>query len=603
MSFPDYLPLTTPRGVSATYATAAQDLFGRWSAWAPAVFQAEAEPPVTPSILSVELDASTGALTIDFAWDWSDRSPEFIELIGAWQDQRNVPLLTTRLTFAGAAKPTVRPASTTAPGGRSADPQVIPLSIPFDPNRKQDQPPRRAHDWGAPQDRDPAQPQTRLYRLTTTVPVNFAGKHWRDFATQARGQAHLHYQVDAHWNESPLSPARLTRVYDPAPPPPPRVPEAPQWATLPDGAGVSRALLQWQSDPSVAGYVLYQATETALLAAHDPPMPGPDTSQAFTDRLTVLRGLDFTDPHICAQFRREREDLIPPAGPTTTYEVDLPRGSRILHMWAVTAMGHNQKESAFPTRSKEFIAVAAPTLSVPPTPFLRAELDVQADRTVIRVQPTLPTGSTVSKIEIYRTVSDTAPFSADAMGLPLATLDAAHPPLEFLDTQATPGWRPIWYRAVAWSADDNPRGLVGARSRNSAPLRVLLPPTTPPQVTDLKANEPGSSNTEILVTWASDAPAVKTTHGSHYAALEARDTKGVPLVRLTNRLDAIPAFDRLEELPPASPGDRRIVRIGTPAKYRLYAWVPRSRHEAVNITVKMIDPQGRITSVTANVPP
>ena len=42
--------------------------------------------------------------------------------------------------------------------------------------------------FGAAQDRDPAEPDLRFYRLTATVPLTFGGQRQRTFQVQARGR-------------------------------------------------------------------------------------------------------------------------------------------------------------------------------------------------------------------------------------------------------------------------------------------------------------------------------------------------------------------------------------------------------------------------------
>lgn len=563
-----------PLRLDCTYTAAAQDIFGRWSAWDTVAFQGANEPPQAPAILAVDLEPS-GAVTVDFAWDWSDRSPEFMELIGAYEDDPGSRLFTARLQFGGAAQPAL------------AGLQVVPL----DPNRVP------AAGWGAAQDRSRAEPEVRFYRLSTTVPLNFAGRPWRVFQVQARGQCHAHQIFIPGWNVSPFGPPISTRVYDPVPPPPPVVPEAPQWASLRDVAGVSRAVLSWPGDPNVAGYLLYEATETTLLAALG--LPGPDTSQPFTDRLAVLRAADL--PALRAAFRRVQKELILSGVPTTSFEVALPRGSTVMHFYAVTAMSHNQVESPWPANSKGFIAVAVPRLAAPVAPSLEANAEAEAAPPVVNLR--LGLGPAVSQVELYRIANDKLAASADTMGAPITTLNAAGPELTFADTTVTPGWRRVWYRAVAWSARDDLRGLVEARSPASAAVSVLLPPQAAPDAADLKVNEPGSSDTEALVSWTSHAPVAVTPLGSHDAVLEARDAAGGLIVRLAGRLDALPAFNSRPDLPAANPADRRIARVGAPGSYRLYAWLPRpAADQAFHITVKMIDPLGRIGSATADVP-
>jgi len=356
-----------PLPAQCTYAVAAQDIFGRFTPWQTAPYESKDELPQAPAILSVQLDLA-GALTVDFSWDWSDRSPEFMELAGFFEDDPTNQLLSTKLEFGGQAKP------------KTGSFQVVPL---LDVIEVTDAGPREKRAsvaaFGAAQDRNPDEPDVRFYRLTATVPLTFGGKPKRTCQVHTRGQCHAHHVVGVAQRPIPHPDLKVSdfgllssaTVFDPVPPPPPTVPEAPQWASLPDVARVSRTVLSWKTSSGVKGYALYEATETTLLAALG--LPGPDTSRPFTDRLAVLRAANL--PALRSVFRRVQEALIPPAAPNTTFEVALPRGSSVMHFYAVTAMSPNQQESDWPPNSKQFIAVAAPRLAVPSAPAMDAEPD------------------------------------------------------------------------------------------------------------------------------------------------------------------------------------------------------------------------------------
>lgn len=571
--------IASPQGLKCSYAVAAQDIFGRWSPWTTTFFQGPDEPPQSPSVLSVNLDPS-GAAVIDFSWDWSNRSPEFIELISAYEDAPGSRLFTARLQFGGYEQP------------KSNGFEVIPL----DSKRE------LAAGWGGAQDTNPSEPEVRFYRLSVTIPIHFAGQRYRFFQVQARGQCHNHHISIPDWNISPFSQPVGTAIYDPAPPPPPAVPEVPQWASLSDITGVSRAQLRWSGDSSIAGFALYEATETTLLAALG--LPGPDTSKPFTDRLAVLRAANLSA--LRSAFRRVRKELIPATTPQTVYEVALPRGSTVIHFYAVTAMSHNQVESSWPDNSKKFIAVAAPQLAVPAAPSLELEAapvpkTVQASANLhIR----LGHGVAAEKVELYRAANEKLAANVDSMGPPIATLQVAGPEISFTDNTLTSGWRCVWYRAVAWSARDDQRGVIEARSPASSAVSLLLTPNSPPEVIDLRVNESGSSNSEVWISWTSHAPVTVTPLGPHNIVLETCDTAGVTTTRMKERLDAVTAVDNLSDLPPVEPGGCAIFRVGEAGSYRMYAYVPRpAADQAFSVAVKIIDPLGRIGRASANVPP
>jgi hypothetical protein len=564
-----------PMAYEHVYGVAAQDVFGRWSPWSTVAFEADAEAPQTPSILAVALDGS-GVLTVDFGWDWSDRTPELVELTAAYSHDPGSPVLSAVARFGGDAEPSVTGA------------EIVPLDHAREP----------LVSWGAAQDPDPSEPGTRYYRLTAEVFLDFGGERWRELEVRACGQCHLHERFIPGWNIGPFGPPSRTRVYDPGPPRPPAVPEAPQWASLPDAAGVSRARLSWPGDPHVAGYALYEATETSLLAALG--LPGPDPARSLVDRLATLRGQDL--PRHRSAFRRVQKELIPPGAP---YEVSLPRGSTVLHLYAVTAVSRNQVESAWPSSGQGFIAVAAPRLAVPSAPILEAFEDTDPETIgpppVVQVRVRAAGGPAVELIELYRIADDGLAADVDTMGAPIVALAGAQ--ATFFDHVGY-GWHRVWYRAVAWSVRDDLQGVVEARSRPSAPVSVLIPPPGAPRVTDLRVNEPGSTATDALISWTTSAPIGGTAIGAHAVVAEARANAGAPASSRTEaQLDALPAVASAAELPAPDPAAPRIVRVGPAGAFRLYAWLPRpAAGQAFAATVKVIDPLGRVGRLDAGVP-
>lgn len=566
----------SPKGLDCTYAVAAQDIFGRWSPWSTVSMQGESEQPQIPSVLSVKLKLS-GELTIDFSWDWSDRSPEFVELTGDYEDDPSNVFFKARLQFGGNAKP------------NTSNFEVTPLKADLNP----------ATDWGQAQDRDKNEPEVRYYRLKTTIPVNFVGKPSRFFEVQARGQCHIHQVYLPDWNVSSFCKPAKTQIFDPTPPQLnlPEV-ETPQWASLPDMAGVSRMRLKWNGNSNVDGYVLYEATETTLLAAFS--QPGPDMSQSYTKRLGALRSQNI--PSKREVFRRVQKELIPSA-PEVVYEVELPKGSTVLHFYALTAMSPNQEESAWLNNSKEFIAIAVPRLAVPVAPTLEVDYDTEAAHTLVSLQIGVEHGVSVSQVEIYRVTSDKLATSVDTMGPPIATLSVSGPQISFIDSTLSRSWKRVWYRVIAWSARDDQFGVVEARSPASSAVPVLLPPQDPPDVINLKVNLEGSNDSEVLIGWTSHTPVAITPLGPHTVVVEA--SKGsMNICRIEGQLDKFIVVDNQNDLPPADPQNPAIILVGVPDNYHLYAWVPRpAADQSFRLTVKMIDPLGRIGSLSADVPP
>jgi hypothetical protein len=563
-----------PLGEDHTYAVAAEDLFGRFSGWSTVAYTDEDESPPTPPVLSVSLDPS-GGLSIDFGWDWSTRSPEFIDLSGAFADDPGTPLIEVRLQFAGNPDPDT--------GGG----EIIPLSPDL----------VEVATFGEAQDDDASAAETRFYRLRATLPgVVFGAATEKVFQVQARGQCHLTEMLLPGWGVGPWGTPVATTVRDPAPPPAPGgIPEAPQWASTPDTSGVSRAVLGWTGVENVSGYVLYEATETALLGALS--LPGPDPSRSYVDRLADLRGSDL--PSLRQVFRRVVQDLIP----ASSYEVELPRGSTVMHLYAVTAIGNNQVESSFPGSSHGFFAVAAARAPVPAPPWVTVAVNGQPGQPVLHVTVNVEENPAVARIELYRITDDAMALSADTMGRPIAVLTPANGVAQFDDTTVASGWSRVWYRAVAWTATDAQLGLVATRSAASNAASVLVLPQAGPEVSDLTLDEPGSTVTDALASWKTSAPAGTSPLGPHTAVITV-GAAGLVATRATAELDSVPTFASPAELPPADPANRSIFLVGTATSYRLYAWLPRpAAGQQFTVTAKVIDPLGRLAIAEGTLAP
>ena len=571
--------IVAPSGFDVTYLVAAQDLFGRWSDWSEVAYSAPMDEPAAPTVVSVAL-TEAGALTVDFAWDWSDRSPEFVELVGAFADPPGAEVARVRANFAGKDQ---------------ADAEGADV-VPLDQNRA-------PTSWGAPQDREGSASELRFYRWTATVPVAFVdGQRWRDFGVRARGQAHVHQTYIAGLLVSEFGGAWTIRVWNPAPPQAPKI-EAPRWSSLPDAVGVSRFVISWQSEPFAEGYVVYEATETALLGAFD--RPAIDIEAPFTARMATLSRLDFrgAPDKVRGAFRRVTSDLVPQAAGIVRHEASLPRGSRVIHLFAVLAVGPNRIESKWPRVWEEFVPVAVPRLEVPRAPVLTVgPADVQG-RIRVRVADVIPGGA----VELRRVRSPEPPADFDGMGPPLSALGAPDGDGEvvFVDDGVSPGWRPFWYRASVRAPDRPDDGVIGGRSEASAAAHIQLFPEDAPGVAELRVNEPTSTIDESLVSWNTTAPLDAPPLGPHRVMLEVLDSTGEELHSARRMLDAIPVTASSADLPkvPAPGEEHGIGALAAPPSMRLYAWIPRPSGQTVHLTVKVVDPFGRIGRAEADVPP
>jgi hypothetical protein len=585
-----------PVGHSSTYLVAAQDIFGRWSDWAQMAYQSENEFPQIPGIQRVEvmlraqLDAESepgtppaahDQVNVDFSWDWTTRRPEFMELRGAYKDDPNQPVFSLRFSFVlGDDRPTPVPDN------------VIPLN----------QGREKVMNWGNDQDAGDEfdHPRARYYRLMIPIDFEWTDGRSREFQVEARGQCHVHANISPNFNIGAFGSPVSTTVYDPRPLgapilvlPEPR--EAPLWASLPDAAGLSRIVLTWQKVPGAQGYVLYEATESSLLPLGTPT----DTSKPLTERLAALRDLN---PNFKAQrlsFQRVNQELIKGQGNQISHEVALPRGSRVIHIYAVTAMTENQVESEWQESSQNYFAVAVPRLGVPSPPTLQATAETDAVPSRVQLNIRAGAGIKTSRVELYRTIKEENSKRVDRMGPPFTSFDMTGCEIKFTD-HPTPGWQRIWYRAVVWSADDPLQGIIAARSLPSAAVSVLMPPDALPTISDVRVNEEGSTETEALVSWESNVPLTRSPLGYHEAAVQGESA--LEEIFIHQRVDQIKTVSTTLGLPPMpSAGEIVLLREGN--SVRFLARVPRVPRDAfLNLTLKMIDPLGRIGTASARVP-
>ena len=222
------VPLTGSR--TDHYLAAALDVFGRWSAWSVTNFPVNAHLPLRPQILSAGFDLNIGAATghaipaeldIELAWDWEDRSPQEIQLVGAFYDP--------------AATPPV-----SAPGGLQFVPGG-PLSSAASISFSAAGVPTLSAGSGSITELtpEPGDGESRRYKV---VLVGFTA----DFTSTSR----LAYAIYARARErvnpavfSDFSPPGSARVNDPLPADVPVVPPVIHWTALPDadryGAGAA----------------------------------------------------------------------------------------------------------------------------------------------------------------------------------------------------------------------------------------------------------------------------------------------------------------------------------------------------------------------------
>lgn len=624
-----------PNQPTYRYAIAASDLFGRYGAWLSGPYTFGQVPVRQPAIQSVQLlvpDAGNGdvrdvTLQIDLAWDWSWRSPEKIELVSGFVDTPPDPAVFTNfrvsntvastavvwLQFGGIDNPVPQ---VTGSGVDVTNIKVTQLE-------------------GAPA--DPNAPDTRRYRVTiksnvgqasNKVQVNFAGLKKVAYTVFARGYEHLRPTQASAWSKPYTG-----RAFSPVPPTAPVPPELPIWSSLPDVEGTPRVRLSWSpGSGSIAGYVLYQASETALRQLVG--MGSPEQTESYVSRLATLRTLKFSNgmhgnnfatlTDLRQVFTRVQDPLIP----GTSLEVKLPRGNQVIQAFVITAMSENNMESLWPSNMKHFFAVATPSRLVPKPPQLEARADTTTGK--ITVTLTMVPGAPIHKVQLFRVKRDELASRLDHMGPPLTEFTVGQPApagwtllmgtelisATFLDGTASLGWHNTWYRAVAWTADDNTEGVIGARSDASGPGSAVLPPANPPVINNLAIDQSvisSGSLKAVRIGWDSDAPVLPTALGPHKVRVLVEslgvDANNRPVGTVAKTGCALQQTVATAGPPAQPPATTILSDVGrlnsTTPTVRYQLWVNRPSGTTAGtrfkVRITLTDPLGRATVVSQEV--
>lgn len=597
------------------YGVATQDLFGLWSNWNVVGHVATQPAPEPPRIIAATLDLPapiagppgnkqcTGALTVDFTWDWTDRAPDTITLAGR---------------LYAAAELGADPPSATAPNalqrtiGGNQPAVVVDFSLGsgFADAATVDGVVTTDLDYLDPEGTEFVSPgpgqSDRIRRYRLRIPgfaVNFATTPHVGLALWVEGRERL-------------APGRVTAqlgpfqtfATDPVAPPSADVLPIVPLGSMPDAQGRSHGRLAWPAVGGTAGYFVYEADEFTLLAAWGLPEPDPDRS--LSERYDVIRDRFRIEP-----LRRPFQRLSSRAVTGTELDVVMPKGSRSIHLYVVVTAGPGGTEGPWPgpvgaADPMQLYAYAAPRLAVPLPPELLAVAD--PDLGQVAVELTTRTGFAVARLDLHRVRVDDAARELDTMGPPVAQVPAAGgggwtrtdlPTQRFryegVDAPS-PSWRRVWYRAVAWSTGDPFRGLVPARSVPSNPFSVVLPPSGPPDLSVLSAVWPGGAADNVEIRFTSAAPRWKTALGWHRLELMVLDATdpAAPLPVLPGPAAAPGALRReLGSIGTVAPTVGSALWVdgdGVPADYRIT--VDRSpAAEPLLVVVRMIDPLGRVT--------
>lgn len=548
---------------TVVFSVVATDWFGRWSSWASADHTRVVVPPQVPTVKKVALDvpgSSTPVFaaiaTVEFMWDWSHRRPNEITL-------------RVLVHAEGTPVPAVN-GSVLAVGG----PLVADTLINFS-TASIDSPPA-----GLTIIADETTGSLRTYRvLVPGLAFDYANHPRVRVSVAARATERVGFGLPSGW-----SPTVSAQATSPIPPPPPFVPIAMTWASLPDPKGISRLTFSWA--PSAPTYAVYEADETTL--CRELALASPDLEIAAADRLVALR------PHVFGTARRAFTRIADNVT-TTTLRVELPRGSRMIHFYAVVSVSGTGIESALPSAGNDYVAVAAPTVLVPEPPTLIAR-----DRAgVVSLHVEVPeTRVRVGRIEIFRAPNMQRAVMPEHAGPPIAVIDAASGTraggvISFDIDDSTPGraWHSTFYRAAAWAEAHADRGVLSGRSPATRAIEVVVSSNVPPSLPPPELEDVAAFPDHWLVSFDSDASLEVTPRGVHSFAVSVVMPDASTATRRV-RADALPLLSGTMPDPAAQPDSIFRHHPTNPLSGRTYAWVPR---EIAAVIVEITDPAGRTT--------
>jgi hypothetical protein len=533
------------------YFVAGRDVFARWSRWSATTRTASAPPVTVPGLHSSALtfgeppDIVTGTrrvratLEIEFSWDFTDRQPASVEFHGKFipSDAETHPDphfaggflggVAVKVTFANG-----QPSSTvqTPPGFQATIEELSPIA-----------------QLGVTDD------ENRRFRLwVTNVELNFGTAASFALSVTARGaEAVRPAQLSA------VAGPQVARASDPLPLPTPGFTRPFFWTALPDAARRARAVLEWTPTVGALGYVLWEATETALRAAVG--LPAADRSVRLRARATALEAaFNAARPAGLRAFSRVTERPIT----EPRREMDLPGDADTLFIYLVTSLTGAGVESA---RDGAPGFAAVPRLNQPAAP--RLQLRAVKDPAGVQITAFHGRGPVPAKIRLHRVSRAENATDLGLMGP--AVLVAASQPVElpgaggvaekshvFTDPIA-PSWLRFHYRAVAVGRDDPDQGEIAGESDSSAAQSIGLPPPGPPGVIEAAVSTVAG---ERLLTFKTDLPVRLTGQGTARINISQLQTQNGSMARVllagadTHRIPQAAAPAALNQFSRGAPG-------------------------------------------------
>ena len=512
------LPLAAP-AVTNRYLVAAQDIFGQWSNWVATNATLSPAAVTKPALINAQFlyTANSGnppspvvsaTLRIDFGWNWEDRAPGQIRFTGQFvpapANSLNPPFLggfATKNT--GPAGPPV--ILTFSYSGLNPDTVSPTQVIPTITSGHTSNGPVTILGAGSPPGPSTNSNQVQYRVEITGIQLDFSSSNEIDFLIYATATEEVRPGVWSDPTDQPTSTitspppppllvGKIVRAFDPNPPVVTFTPPAISWTALPDATGAARGVLEWEADPTAAGYFVWEATESALLHILPPGSPGgtpeapPDTP--FATRAGTLKNLVTTWQDESLQgFARLTQQPIA----ANRTEITLPGSASTLYAFRISAVGNNNVESG---RSQSVAIFGVPRRNVPGTPRIMLRNAPGSPPALQVIVLPVESSAPPAGYRLFRVRNQALSESPSSMGP--AKFDELSPLWEdyasvtlagnllqgqsIMDSAAISSWYPYYYRATAVGARDLANGLYSGESAYSSTQTGYLLPDQPPLI-------------------------------------------------------------------------------------------------------------------------
>jgi len=387
------------------YVAAAVDLFGQWSPWTGAWYTAPAADVQAPIVAAVKARAAAGpgdadpcplSVTAEVVWNARERSLHRLQLAVDVYPPTPAPPAAYDEPPANPQGGAVTVADVTLSFATDGTPAAVPAGVTV----------THVHDDDTPVTAvAPAEGDERRYRIVIAdLPVTFGANSELAVAFYAQAEETVRPGEWSGWTHTREAAIAANPLPPPVPAPLPLV--YPDWASLPDAAGLSYAAVTW-TPTGAWRYRVYEATEAALRAACG--QPGPTLTDGLAERMQALFDLYKVAanlPNLKAAFRKLGTEPVLPAvqaDGTMRFDSLLPRGSSLIHCYVVAGVSEANVVSAWPAPDvdgrKAFHAFVIPHPIRVALPQISARLDAFGTP---QVSVRLDGAIAASSIRLYR---------------------------------------------------------------------------------------------------------------------------------------------------------------------------------------------------------